>query len=168
MLPSFSLAKIAAGVALVLALLAGVWKIHHTGVVAGRAEIQAVWDQDKIRAAEESAKKIGEVKKTSAELQAAADKEKGNLNAHIRSIDLERDELLKRLRDRPVRPAESGGSVPASPGTGASAPSCTGAELFREDAEFLTREASRAEILRAHIKSLESQYERVRKLINGP
>ncbi len=167
-MPQFSLAKIAAGVALVLALLAGVWKIHHTGVVAGRAEVQLLWDQDIAKAAEESAAKLDKVKKDSAALQIATDKERGNLNAHIRSIDLERDELLRRLRDRPVRPAESGGSVPASPGTGASAPSCTGAELFGQDAEFLTREASRAEILRAHIKSLESQYERVRKLINGP
>lgn len=167
-MPQFSLAKIAAGVVLVLALLAGVWKIHHVGVVAGRAEVQAVWDEDKVRTAEESAKKIEENKKKSAALQATTDKERGNLNAHIRSIDLERDELLKRLRDRPSRPAESGSSVPASPGTGASAPSCTGAELFGQDAEFLTREASRAEALRAYIKSLESQYERVRKLINGP
>lgn len=167
MLP-FSLAKVAAGVALVLALLAGVWKIHHVGVVAGRAEVQAVWDQDKIRVAEESSRAIKKVEEKSAAIQITTDKERGTLNAHIRSIDLERDELVKRLRERPSRPTESGSSVPASPGTGASAPGCTGAELYGQDAEFLAREASRAEALRAYIKSLESQYERVRKLINGP
>lgn len=167
-MPQFSLAKIAAGVALVLALLAGVWKIHHEGFVAGQAEVQAEWDQDKIRVAEESSRAIKKVEERTALIQITTDKERGTLNAHIRSIDLERDELAKRLRERPSRPAESGGSVPASPGTGASAPSCTGAELYGQDAEFLAREASRAEVLRAYVKALESQYERVRKLINGP
>lgn len=167
MLP-FSLSKIAAGVVLALALLAAAWKIHHVGVVAGRAEIQAEWDQDKIRVASESAEKIDKVKQAAAILQAEADRERGNLNAHIRSIDLERDELLKRLRDRPSRPAESGGGVPASSGTGTDAAGCTGAELYGQDAEFLVREASRAEAIRARLKALESEYERVRKLINGP
>jgi hypothetical protein len=37
-----------AALAVALALILGIgWKVHHSGVVAGRAEIQAEWDQDK-------------------------------------------------------------------------------------------------------------------------
>ena len=38
--------RIAAAVALVVAISAAAWKLHHTGVVSGRAEIQAQWDAD--------------------------------------------------------------------------------------------------------------------------
>ena len=38
--------RIAAALALVVAIAAAGWKIHHTGVVSGRAEVQASWDAD--------------------------------------------------------------------------------------------------------------------------
>lgn len=53
---------------------------------------------------------------------------------------------LERLRQRPERPAAAAG-VPTAP-----RPACegaTGAELFRSDAEFLVREAARADAIRA-------------------
>ena len=78
----------------------------------------------------------------------------------ITSIERNLRSDIERLRNREVRP-----NVVTITET---RETCTGTGLYREDAEFLTREASRAEILRAHIKSLESQYEMVRKLINGP
>jgi hypothetical protein len=40
-------ARLAALAVLLLALAGAIWKIHHMGVVAGRAEIQAAWDQDR-------------------------------------------------------------------------------------------------------------------------
>lgn len=55
----------------------------------------------------------------------------------------ERDAALKRLRDRPTRVVKS----PTTNCTGA-----TGAELSREDAGFLTREAARADRLRNALK----------------
>lgn len=43
----FSLYARLAALALAVALVVGIgWKIHHMGVVSGRAEIQAKWDQD--------------------------------------------------------------------------------------------------------------------------
>ena len=38
--------RIAIALAAVAAIAAAGWKIHHTGVVAGRAEVQAAWDAD--------------------------------------------------------------------------------------------------------------------------
>lgn len=51
---------------------------------------------------------------------------------------------LARLQSRPSRPADS---VPKAPGT--TCQGATGAELSRDDAEFLVREASRADEIRA-------------------
>jgi hypothetical protein len=166
MLP-FSLAKVAAGVVLTLALLAGVWKIHHEGVRAGRTEIQSLWNADKAQIAEQNKTKLKEANNVTAALQKKLDTERGVLNARIHSIDLERSELLQRLRNRPTRTDQSSNSSAPIADAGKSAPSCTGAELYREDGEFLVREASRAEVLRAAIKTCESAYSNAQELIES-
>ena len=38
--------RIAIALAVVVAIAGAAWKLHHTGVVSGRAEIQAQWDKD--------------------------------------------------------------------------------------------------------------------------
>jgi len=68
------------------------------------------------------------------------------------------------LQDRPNRqPARTG---PAA----AAAPDCkgtTGAELSRQDGEFLVGEAARANLLRAALGQCYAQYDSARALING-
>ncbi len=68
-------AKIAAALALLAALAGIYWKIHHDGVVSGRAEIQAKWD------ASENARKVAEDK-------AIADRLKQN---ELRTAQVEAD-----------------------------------------------------------------------------
>lgn len=69
----------------------------------------------------------------------------------VRTIAADRDRALASLRNRPGRPAVS--TAPNMPASAASAPDCgSGATLYREDAEFLTREAARADELRAAIQ----------------
>ena len=46
LIPGISYIRIAAALALMVAISAAAWKLHHTGVVSGRAEIQAQWDAD--------------------------------------------------------------------------------------------------------------------------
>lgn len=55
---------------------------------------------------------------------------------------------LERLRNRPARPAAN---LPGTPA--AACPGATGAELYRADAEFLTREAARADELRTGLEA---------------
>lgn len=55
---------------------------------------------------------------------------------------------LDRLRKRPARPADDLPGAPAIACQG-----CTGAELFRDDAEFLRREAARADEIRAGLEA---------------
>jgi hypothetical protein len=82
--------------------------------------------------------------------QAAADREKFDeqeriSNAQLGSVIADRDNLLARLRNRPARPA----SMPAPSSEASSGGS--GAVLYREDAEFLTGEAARADQLRVEL-----------------
>jgi hypothetical protein len=66
-----------------------------------------------------------------------------NKNAEIKNIRAELDLALDELRKRASR-------VPV-PNASGSAKGATGVELSREDAGFLTREAARADSLRAEL-----------------
>jgi arginyl-tRNA--protein-N-Asp/Glu arginylyltransferase len=80
--------------------------------------------------------------------QAAADKIEKEKNAQIASINNQLVDAISELRKRPNR-AQS-----------ASNGSCgTGATLSAEDAEFLTREAARADIIRSGLSACYKQYD---------
>ncbi len=80
----------------------------------------------------------------------------------IARINVSLDDALKRLRDRPVRP-----STPNTPKDANAGEACTARELYREDAEFLTREAARANQVIAERNYYYQQYEKARKILNG-
>lgn len=65
---------------------------------------------------------------------------------------------LRMLRERPNRPSD-----PATP----SGEACTGTKLFREDAEFLTREAARADRAVAERDYYYERYEDARRTLAG-
>jgi hypothetical protein len=68
----------------------------------------------------------------------------------------QRDDAVKRLQQRPDRKPAGAGGVPAP------APACagsTGAELSRQDGEFLAREAARGDELRAALKMCYGTYD---------
>lgn len=85
-----------------------------------------------------------------AELQAIntrASHEKNRIAADMqRTID-----GLRKRADRP-----EGYTVPTSP---ADAVACTGASLFKQDAEFLVREAARADQLRSDLSACQAAYD---------
>jgi hypothetical protein len=89
-------------------------------------------------------------------LQAKADTQLVNKNAEIKTIRTELDRALDELRKRPPRVP-----VPNAPG---SAKGATGAELSREDAGFLTREAARADALRAELNYCYRMYDEAKRL----
>ena len=76
----------------------------------------------------------------------------------IQAIDAERDAAIAELRNRPRRPAP--GTAEAS-GNGQAASGCTGARLFGDDAEFLIREAARADTTRIALKACYKQYDMI-------
>lgn len=94
--------------------------------------------------------------KAANELQARADKMRDEKDAKINRINSELNVALVSLRNRPSRPETVTHDTPVSQ-------ACTGRELYREDGEFLAREAARAESVLAERDYYYKQYEEVRK-----
>lgn len=83
------------------------------------------------------------------------DQERNKKDAEINIIRGQLDHALSELRSRAARPA----ALPAATGNIQTA---TGAQLFREDAEFLVREAARADEVVAELLACYTSYEAAR------
>jgi len=92
-------------------------------------------------------------------IQAAANNIRNAKDAEIKVIRDQLDTALIELRNRPSRSANV--SITARTATAA-----TGAQLSREDAEFLTREAARAQTTLADYISCYNTYNKVRQLVS--
>ena len=97
------------------------------------------------------------------QLQAAADKARKEKTDAITHLRAQHAADLERLRQRPERPA----NLPQAPGDGQAAAGCTGAQLYREDAELAVRESLRAETIRIELMACYAQYDRARTEVNG-
>lgn len=80
--------------------------------------------------------------------QAAADEIRKAKDAQINAINNQLADALVSLRNRASRTAETGNEQ-----------NCNGTRLFAEDAEFLIREASRADQIRVALDSCYKQYD---------
>ncbi len=87
-------------------------------------------------------------------LEASSRKDKEEKDAKIKSINDKLNTALISLRNRPVRTKyrELAGPIQA----------CTGRELFREDGEFLTREAARGDRVIVERDYYYQEYEKAR------
>lgn len=142
---------------LALVLAASHWKAYHLGAAGVKAE----WNAEKLEVARRSAKLIeANIAKTNT-LQERADTIRRVKDAEIERIRDERDAALISLRNRPDRPSDADLSKDASVG-----PACTGRSLFHEDADFLVREAARADEQRLQLAKCQDAYESARQVIN--
>jgi hypothetical protein len=80
--------------------------------------------------------------------QADADQIRKDKDAQIKVINNQLVDAVSELRKRPSRTAETSNGK-----------SCNGASLFAEDAEFLVREAARADEVRVALDACYKQYE---------
>jgi len=92
-----------------------------------------------------------ETRQKEIEHQTAADKIEKDKNAQIKAINNQLVDAISELRKRPNRPENP------SIGQGG-----TGATLYAEDAEFLIREASRADTIRAGLDACYKQYDAIK------
>ncbi|CAB4123370.1 hypothetical protein UFOVP41_41 [uncultured Caudovirales phage] len=83
--------------------------------------------------------------------QADADKIRIEKDAQIKAINDKLVDAISELRKRPSRTAEA-----------VNGQSCNGTGLYAEDAEFLIREASRADTIRVALQSCYQQYESIK------
>ena len=153
---------------ILLALLAGLWgaytwrinaaekRGHAAGDKAGAHRIQVQYDTFKGELITRSTALLAEANRVGDAMQGSFNQRTKELKDEIATVTRERDDALRRLQHRPQRPA--GGpprdrNLPGDPAHQATAPGCTGAELYREDGQFLVREAARAEVIRKGLLS---------------
>lgn len=150
-------ARLWAGLALAAALgLALMW-FGHARYTAGAEHVTAAWDADKLAQSKAALTLIENRDRAQSDLQSKADKQRSAANAQMRDLDARLAAAVDSLHNRPERP--NAGSVPevAPAGVG-----CTGAGLFAADAQFLIREAGRADRLRARAETCEAAYSAAR------
>ena len=146
-------------VILIAVLLGGLLGFHYwdRGVAVHEAEkavtarLNKEW-KDQLDASNAKAAKAASVLNESHYLEVKSKDDKiNNINAKLSAA-------LISLSHRPVRPPDN---TPSS-----EAPSsCTGRELYREDGEFLAREASRAEAVVVERNYYYNEYESLRKTL---
>jgi len=129
------------------------------GSAAGKAEVQAQWDQEKAKLAEEYGKAQAAAREKEQQLQAQADKLREESYEQIKDINARSDRLIDSLRKRPERPAAPAGAVSS---TASSCSGASGAELDRANGEFLARYAADAARLQSALDTCIRQYEAVR------
>jgi hypothetical protein len=83
--------------------------------------------------------------------QADADQIRKDKDAQIKVINNQLVDAVSELRKRPSRTAETSNGK-----------NCNGASLFAEDAEFLVREAARADEMRVSLASCYKQYDSIK------
>ena len=83
--------------------------------------------------------------------QADVDKIRTEKDAQIKAINNQLVDAVSELRKRPSRTAET-----------TNGQNCNGASLYAEDAEFLVREAARADEIRVALDSCYKQYEAIK------
>lgn len=149
-------------IAVIVALM-GLYGAHRAIVAS---EVKQAVQQNVLAMNSEYQKKLetarAATKKTEDELRLNALQTTKEKDAKIATTRRELDVALERLRTRPERPSPE--SPSAAPGNSSS---CTGMSLYRADAEFLTREAARAQSVLIERDYYYKQYEDARKKLDG-
>ena len=146
------------GAIVALVLLAGAW---WKGYLSGKENVQREWDADRAQQQMAHAKLVDLVRKAEQQLQQTADQHQKEKRDALDRLTRQHRAVLDSLRDRPQRPTAAG-AVSGGAGAAQGQPGCTGAELHREDAEFLVGEAARADTLRAELEACYVQYDAVK------
>lgn len=132
---------------------------------AATAAVEKTLETERSAAARRAREEAEKARKSEQALQDQADLARKADQDEIRRIRADLDRTVIELRKRPARPAApftSAAGVPTNPGAGQAAAGCTGAQLYREDGEFLAREAARAETVRRALGSCYAAHDRAR------
>lgn len=130
--------------------------------LAGMQTLRLSWLQQSVAEEHAAAAEVGRLRERAAgrTFNAQVSALQGVTDAKdraLRRVRADLDSALDELRQRPDRPVP-GDAAAAGPCAGA-----TGAELFRADAEFLAREAARADDLRAELGACQQRERAVRE-----
>lgn len=133
----------------------------------GAARVQQAWDKSDKILSDIRARRIEANRKAEQVLQEKADEERNKRDAEKKRLSNELDAAVRELRHRPARPGGLKPSdVPAPAGAAGEVRGSTGAELYRDDAEFLTRKAHVAQLIRVDRDTCYRLYNEAREKLN--
>lgn len=159
--------KTAAAVACVTFAAGLLGYVYLEGRESGRQEVQARWNAEKTRQAEELTRLEQQARKREQDLQTAVDTLRQEKTDEANRLAAQYAAAVERLRDRPQRPAAASTPAPAPACPRVAAPVCTGQQLYREDAGFLVGEAARADRLRIDLAQCLGAYNSAREQLNA-
>jgi hypothetical protein len=147
----------------IAAIIAGAcWYGYNVVYDRGAQSVQAKWDKEKNEIQTQSAKVAADALATTKTLATTIEAQRTDTNAQIATLNATVARAVSGLSNRPAR--DSAGSVPRDPATGA-AVGATGANLLRQDSEFLVRESARADKLRLQLAQCQAAYNAAREAL---
>jgi hypothetical protein len=132
---------------------------HWQGDSAGQAKVHQAWDKERAQQMAQHAKDQELARQKEQQLQSGADNLRREKDHEVRNLNARLLGITNGLRDRPDRPTTNQGGVSETTSSGSTGKGCDGSELYRSNAEFLIREAARAEELRASLRQCVAQYQ---------
>ena len=157
--------KAALGIAGTILLAWTAMSVYNAGYRAGESKIQAKWDAEVSAMALAQAAELERAMAKTAELQAQVQQITRSHRNEIARINARHAAAIDGVRDRPERPDSGGVPEGASVGTGSAG--CTGAELYRPDAEFLIGIARDADRLRLALAACIAHSREIERAVNG-
>ena len=141
---------------LILALIVAIVLAFSHGAAyrAGGKSVQNKWNVEKLELATAATKAAEDARAREQSLTAKVSKIRSVKDAEIEKLRTDLELANSELRQRPERPADY---LPQDAGTGQRA-SCSADQLYREDAESLTRIAGDAEQVRIAYRQCKAQY----------
>jgi hypothetical protein len=135
------------------------------GMDYGGKRIQVKWDEQKALASLQHIRELEQSQANQQRLQANVNQITEKYHVETNRLNLLAADLRDQLRTRPARPTQSS-ALPNTASPEPAAEGCTGAQLYRPDAEFLVREAARADQLRESVRECREAYQLFSKPTN--
>lgn len=130
----------------------------HKAVSAAVTEIELNLAKENFKLKERSLNAQIELQQSFDNIQKEKDAKIKNLNARVAS-------LTRSLQERTSRPESSG--VPDNSRIEKTSKGATGAQLYRQDGEFLAGEAARAELIREELLTCYKSYDTAKKALDN-
>lgn len=157
---------ISAIAAVTLSLCAGsAWYSYKRGEQSGITQIQTLWDAERLAVSQAIATELERVRMVETNLRTTLAKQRKEYQYENDRLSILYQSALGSLSDRPSREDSGSLSEGSNTGTGHSN-GCTGAELYRQDSEFLVGIARDADKLRLALKACLAHTTEVERQLN--
>lgn len=149
---------------------AGIW-MHGYSSNDDAEKVQAAWDQANVLAEGARTARIAQARENERLLRVADEKERKEAHAKQSAVIAGYERVVRELRNRPARPSEPGRDDVVHQGAASPGPEdrrgSTGADLYRDDAEFLARFAKTASLIRDQRDRCYAQYARAQEALKN-